>query len=225
MGAIYVVKPTGGTCDTGTTEISLPDCMQCGCQSSTPKCSFSGAYYGVTGCTDAPVNIAGDSPGGCINTANKNTPVFVKATVATDCGNVVEPDPTIVCQPADVPAECGATGLCIPQSEPGCILIDKGASCPTNYASSTEVYQGGSCGCTCGASEECPAEVKVYSDDGSTECTADEFTVNADDTCQMVVTTASQVRAAKAPDVPVGSMCLGTPNLAGGTEKTLCCPM
>jgi|GEM_PF-1679436 len=221
---VCVIVPAGAQyvrelrdCSMGT-EIDLLDCSKCGCENEHPTCVVDGTLHTFDDCTDSPVVLQGE---GCLNTSNKAAPVYVKATVTTtDCGAVSEPVPTSFCQTTVTSCNSGA-GLCIPTTEPGCILVAEGDMCPSGYDDAQVRHQSDSCGCTC--EDSCPKEVKLYSND---DCSGAEVsTVPADGACHegSPPMGGSQINATAGPDGAVLT-CEGMSNPMPGTAKKLCCP-
>jgi hypothetical protein len=219
---VCVIVPAGAQyvrelpdCSMGT-EIDLLDCSQCGCENEHPTCVVVGTHHDLDDCTSAPLNFQGD---GCINHLNKAAPTYIKATVTTDCGAVSEPVPTSFCQTTVTSCNSGA-GLCIPTTEPGCILVAEGDMCPSGYGDAQVRHQSDSCGCAC--ADSCPKEVTLYS---NVSCVgAQVSTVPADGGCHEGSATGwSQVNATAGPNGAVLT-CEGMSNPMPGTARKLCCP-
>ena len=220
---VCVIVPAGAqyvrelpVCSMGT-KIDLLDCSKCGCENEHPTCVIGGTLHTSANCTDNPaVNLQDD---GCHNHSNKAAPVYVKATVTTDCGAVSEPVPTSFCQTTVTSCNSGA-GLCIPTTEPGCILVAEGDMCPSGYDDAQVRHQSDSCGCTC--ADSCPKEVVLHKEN---DCSGDEVsTVPADGACHVGSPMGgSQVNATAGPDGAVLT-CEGMSNPMPGTAKKLCCP-
>lgn len=214
----YQLSQVAGTCPSGTPVTTLRDCDACSCE---PACALQGNFDDDASCSgNGFLQFNGSTA--CLDSTNAGAPVYLEATVAAVCAVPTDVPPLSACQ-LDPPAACdNGGGVCLPQGEPVCVVVNDGDPCPTGFDDTTHPIQdGGFCGCDCTASGSCPMQARVYSDDN---CAQGEKIVAANNTCALatdaVLTVVGSIRP---PDPPAAVTCQATNAPMNGTAKTLCC--
>lgn len=208
----YVLR--AGPCGAGTTAIELLTCDQC-CAAPEAPCTVQGAFYSNYSCGNTPLQTF--DAAGCTGFTDTSTARSIEASVTAGTCQAVPGEPATNGCRLDEVMTCGPGAVCLPAGQPVCILINDGEPCPTGY-SPTAIQQGGSCGCGCGLSgEQCPPEVRLYSDNA---CTQNEVVVPVNGAC-MELPGPTTVRAVSSPSS--GVACQSSASPTGATGK-LCCP-